>query len=76
MARGKGGHWQPPEELNNAPPTTTAPHMGTTHRNDVHGNPGSNTNLKGIQGRSGGSGKAEVRGDGWNNKVGNLPRTS
>lgn len=76
MAKGKGAHWQPPGELNSAPPTMSAPHMGDTHRSDVYGNPGTNTNLKGIVGRAGGTGKAEVRGDGNSNRVGNLPETS
>lgn len=76
MAKGRGEHWQPPGELNTNPPTGTAPHMGTTRRNDSFGNPGTNTNLKGVVGRSGGSGKAEVRGDGNTNFRGNLPGTT
>jgi hypothetical protein len=75
MARGKG-EWCPPEELNPNPPGRDAPHMGTTRRSDTFGNPGTNTNMRGMGDRGGGEGKAKARGDGWNNKNGNLPRTT
>jgi hypothetical protein len=47
---GRGAHWQPPPQFNNAPPTTTAPHAGTTHRDDTFSSEG-NTNLKGFGGK-------------------------
>jgi hypothetical protein len=57
---GRGAHWQPPREFNEAPPTTTAPHPGTTHRDDNFSSE-DRTNLKGFGGKS--SGKVPRRED-------------